>query len=117
MAQQQGYRDTAQSNCAARIAQNHDALAIPAINQRPGGQDEEREGQASQGTNQPGLRRRMCEREYQQRKGQLRNERSHRGDDLAAPQQHVIAIAPQWNALWRNSMRLSYSLFLDMMNL
>src|SRR5947209_4083011 len=48
MAEYERDRNTAQSQRSTTITQNHNAFALPVIDQRTGGQDEERIGQSSQ---------------------------------------------------------------------
>ena len=85
MADGEGQGDAAEADSACRIAENHHALAVPAVDESPGGQAENEVGECTGSPNKTGLGGRVREGQDEKGEGDVRDLRSNRGDDLAAP--------------------------------
>ncbi len=94
--QRQRQWDAAQRQRPSGVAEHHGPLAVPAVDERAGGQTQQQIGQRAQRSGEAGLGGRMSEAQHEQRKGQHCGLAAHRRDGLAAPQEQVVAIAPKW---------------------
>jgi hypothetical protein len=90
-----GEGDASHGDRTSRIAQDHHALAIPAVDQRAHRQAEDDVWNPAQGSGDARSRGRAGELEDQQRIDDGGGHGAQRGYELATPQQHVIAIAPE----------------------
>lgn len=80
-----GDGNTAETHSASRVAEDHDKLAIPAVNERTGGQTKDEVGQHADGSDETGLSGRVSHGQYKKWVGEVRNLCANGGDDLSAP--------------------------------
>ena len=90
-----GDGDARQGQRAPCAAEDHRQLAVPAIDQRAGGQGEEEVGDSARRRHEARHGGGAGEGEDQQREGDLRHLRPDDRDQLPAPEQEVVAVAPE----------------------
>src|SRR5579883_489792 len=98
MTEKQHNQHTGEIQSATSVAENHHPLAIPAVDQRSYDQAEQYIGQRANASHQANERRRVRNIPDQQRVRGLGNSCAQRGNSLAAPEQHKVAITPEGRA-------------------
>src|SRR5579885_354382 len=95
MAKKQHNQHAREIQSTTDIAENHHPLAIPAIDQRSHNQAEQYIGQRANAAHQADQRRRVRNIPDQQRVRGLGDGFAQRGNRLATPEQHKVAITPE----------------------
>jgi len=101
VAERVGDGDRAHRHAAYRIAQDHCALAVPAIDECARGQAQCQIGKRLRGGDQAGLCRGARKRQNEEREGDVRDTAAEARHRLAAEQQQEIAAAPEWRRVQR----------------
>ena len=90
-----GYGNTAETNSASRVAEDHDKLAIPAVNKCTGGKAKDEVGQHASSSDETGLAGRVRHGQYKKWVGEVRNLCANGRDNLPAPQEQIVAVMPE----------------------
>lgn len=90
-----GDGNTAKANSASRVAEDHNKLAIPAVDERTGGKAKDEIGQHANGSDETGLGGRVRHGQYEKWVGEVRNLCTNGGDDLPTPQEQIVAVMPE----------------------
>ena len=101
--------DAEDGQCAADVAEDHDALAVPAVDERARRQREQEVRQMPERGRDACRGWRAREREDQQRINDRRRGRAERRHHLPAPEQHVVPIPEQRPGYGLVSRRFSAS--------
>src|ERR671937_278761 len=88
-------RDAAERESTARVGDEHGSLPVPAIDERSRRQVEEDVGKGLREADDSRSRRRVCQRQYEQRVSDATDACAERRDDLPRPQQVEVAVATE----------------------